>query len=143
MHTTTTPPASFDVDLEPPMILLGEDDDTFRTLVAGMLRHEGYRVLEARDGERLRRLIGSLLLSGCDPRPELVITDVRMPGCSGLEVLESLRTLDWYTPVILMTGFGSHETTADATRLGAAAVLSKPFDLELLRRRVHDVLPTI
>ncbi|NUO51291.1 MAG: response regulator [Polyangiaceae bacterium] len=130
-------------EIEPPIVLLGEDDDTFRALIAGLLRADGYVVIEAKDGARLQYLVRTLLESGRAPRPELIITDIRMPGMSGLDVLEALRELDWYTPVILMTGFGSDETIAEATELGAAEVFNKPFDLELLRQRVHSVLPIV
>lgn len=124
-----------------PSILLAEDDTMFRGLVAGVLRRDGYRVIEVRDGERLGRLLRSLLFSGHERRPELVITDVRMPGASGIEILRSLRSYDRFTPVILMTGFGSPETTRVAERLGASAVYSKPFDLRDLRRKVNEILP--
>jgi two-component system response regulator (stage 0 sporulation protein F) len=124
-----------------PTVLLAEDDTMFRGLVAGVLRRDGYRVVEARDGERLGRLVRSMLLSGHERRPELIITDVRMPGITGIEVLRSLRSYDRFIPVILMTGFGSAETTRVAERLGAAAVYSKPFDLRDLRRKVHEMLP--
>jgi two-component system response regulator (stage 0 sporulation protein F) len=124
-----------------PSILLAEDDTMFRGLVAGMLRRDGYRVVEAKDGERLARLVRSMLLSGHERRPELIITDIRMPGITGIEVLRSLRSFDRFVPVILMTGFGSAETSRVAERLGAAAVYSKLFDLRDLRRKVHEMLP--
>jgi CheY-like chemotaxis protein len=124
-----------------PSIVLAEDDTMFRGLVAGVLRRDGYRVVEAKDGERLARLVRSLLFSGHERRPELIITDIRMPGASGIEVLRSLRSYDRFIPVILMTGFGSAETNRVAERLGAAAVYSKPFDLRDLRRKVNELLP--
>lgn len=147
MHTTPLPPPFTEperpYEVEPPVILLAEDDPLFRALVGQVLRADGYVVIEARDGDRLQYLVRALLQSGRDPRPELIISDIRMPGLSGLDILETLRELDWYTPVILMTGFGGPESTAEAERLGAAAVLSKPFDLEELRRRVRDILPIV
>lgn len=123
------------------MIILAEDDEEFRLLVSTMLRDDGYVVYEARNGHRLQQLVRALLQSGRDPRPELIISDIRMPGLSGLEVLAMLRDLDWYTPVIFMTGFGSRDTLEEALSLGAAAVLSKPFDLQELRRTVQSITP--
>jgi CheY-like chemotaxis protein len=145
MMTTQIDDPEIDIDYkaEPPVVLLAEDDDTFRTLVAGVLRADGYKVLEAKDGARLQQLVQCLLQSGRDPRPELIISDVRMPGPSGLGILELLREHDWYTPVILMTGFGSRDVERKAHALGAAAVLSKPFGLEVLRQRVQDILPIV
>lgn len=141
--TSTTEKTITAYPIEPPTILLGEDDDTFRALVAGVLRADGYVVEEASDGTRLQRLIRQMLLANAGERAELLITDIRMPGLSGLHVLETLRELDWYTPVIVMTGFGSVETEAHALELGAMAVLNKPFELEELRRRVHAAAPIL
>jgi DNA-binding NtrC family response regulator len=66
----------------------------------------------------------------------LIISDVRMPGVSGLDVLATLRREDWSTPVILMTAFGDLETRAEARRLGAKALFDKPFDVDDLRTAV-------
>ena len=143
MTTLQSPIPEPSYEIEPPLVLLAEDDDMFRHLLSGILRRDGYNVLEAKDGARLRRLVEELLQSGCDARPELIISDVRMPGASGLGVLELLRVYDWYTPVILMTAFGSPELEARARQLGAATVFSKPFALEDFRRRVQDILPTL
>lgn len=143
MTTLQSPLPEPSYEIDPPLVLLAEDDDMFRQLLSGILRRDGYNVLEAKDGARLRRLVEELLQSGRDARPELIISDVRMPGASGLGVLELLRAYDWYTPVILMTAFGSPEVEARARQLGAAVVFSKPFALEDFRRRVQDILPTV
>jgi len=143
MTTLQSPIPEPSYEIDPPLVLLAEDDDMFRQLLCGILRRDGYNVLEAKDGARLRRLVEELLQSGRDTRPELIISDVRMPGASGLGVLELLRTYDWYTPVILMTAFGGPEVEARARQLGAATVFSKPFALEDFRRRVQDILPTL
>jgi CheY-like chemotaxis protein len=143
MTTLQSPLPEPSYEIDPPLVLLAEDDDMFRQLLSGILRRDGYNVLEAKDGARLRRLVEELLQSGRDTRPELIISDVRMPGPSGLAVLELLRAYDWYTPVILMTAFGGPEVEARARQLGAATVFSKPFALEDFRRRVQDILPTL
>jgi CheY-like chemotaxis protein len=125
----------------PPLVLLAEDDDAFRGLLAGGLRREGYLVLEAASGVRLSAMVESLLHSGRSPRPELIVTEVRMPGQTGLGVLEQLRRHDWMTPVILMTGFGGAAFESEALRLGATAIFSKPFALEDLRRAARELVP--
>ncbi len=143
MTTLQSPLPELSYEIDPPLVLLAEDDDMFRQLLSGILRRDGYNVLEAKDGVRLRRLVEELLQSGRDTRPELIISDIRMPGASGLGVLELLRVYDWYTPVTLMTAFGGPEVLARARQLGAATVFSKPFALEDFRRRVQDILPTL
>jgi DNA-binding NtrC family response regulator len=71
---------------------------------------------------------------------DLVISDERMPGMAGLEVLDALRRAGWPTPFILITGFGDQATHASARRLGASAVFDKPFDLDDLRKTVLQLL---
>jgi two-component system response regulator HydG len=67
-------------------------------------------------------------------------SDVRMPGHSGLSVLEYLRSNDAVTPFVVITAFGDASTHAEATRLGAARVLDKPFDLNLLRQALVELV---
>jgi CheY-like chemotaxis protein len=125
-------------------VLVAEDDSAMRELIVSMLAHDGYEVVEARDGAQVLHHIGALMSEGriSDP-PDLIITDVRMPGMTGLEILRSMRRADWRTPFIVMTAFGDAATHAEARRWGAAAVLDKPFELHLLRRMVHDLLPPL
>lgn len=127
---------------ERPTILLADDDDDLRTLVALMLRRNRYHVVEARNGEHLLQLIQAYFYSGQKLRaPELILSDVRMPGWSGLEVLDWLRSSDRLTPVILFTAFGSDSVHRTAAELGATDILDKPFDLRALERRVREVVP--
>ena len=123
-------------------ILLAEDDGEMRSLVAAMLRGEGYRVEEAASGADLTRAIAARLDRRHGAPLDLVVSDVRMPGPSGLQVLEALRTVDWATPVVVMTAFGDEDLRAEALRLGAAAVLDKPFALEDLKRTVRRLIGT-
>ncbi len=122
-------------------ILVADDDDDVRALVARVLRDDGYRVLEARDGaELLDRLEGAL----DDPsmRPDVVVADVMMPKMSGLGVLQALRRAGVDFPVILMTVFGDTSVNVVAKRLGAKGVLRKPFDLDDLRTAVMNARMT-
>ena len=80
---------------------------------------------------------------GVDTGPDavaLIVTDNRMPGCTGLELLTALRAAHWETPVILITAFGSAATHRHAAALGATAVLDKPFPLDQLRALVRDTV---
>ncbi|MEA2668015.1 MAG: hypothetical protein QOJ33_949 [Chloroflexota bacterium] len=101
-----------------------------RALLARTLRNCGFEVVEAGSGyETVERLAQAFHI-----RPwlglDLVISDVRMPGYDGLNVLASLRQLPASIPVILITAFPTAATQATAARLGAFALLEKPFDLD-------------
>lgn len=111
-------------------VLLAEDDTAMRQLVAGVLRADGHRVVQAYDGRHLVERLAALREQG---PVGLVITDVRMPGRSGLDVLADVRALDRAPPVLVITAFGTAEVRETARMLGALAVLDKPFDLLALR----------
>jgi DNA-binding response OmpR family regulator len=119
-------------------VLLAEDDREMRRLLVATLRKENCEVIEAKNGAQLWDILmnKSAELASSPAVIEtfdLVISDVRMPGKSGLEVLSGLRRTDGDIPVILITAFGDNDTHAEAYRLGALAVFNKPFDLDDLR----------
>jgi CheY-like chemotaxis protein len=126
--------------VEPPRILLAEDHAETRALLAATLRAQGYEVVEARDGYEFLGVITEAWLGPTTRFPDLVITDIRMPGPSGLRVIEGLRKTYWAIPVIVITAFGDAETHAEARRLGAHAVIDKPFDPDALREKVIELL---
>ena len=123
-----------------PRILLADDQPEMRTLIRKMLVRRGCEVVEAEDGPGLVRILIEGLTAEESRAPDLIITDVRMPGFTGLEVLARLRREQWTTPVILITAFGDAQLHRDALRLGAACVLNKPFELEELRGAVEAAL---
>jgi CheY-like chemotaxis protein len=125
---------------EPLRVLLAEDQPQMRSLLCAMLIRDGYEVIEVEDGPSLLGALISGLLEERARAPDLIITDVRMPGLTGLEVLARLRREDWDTPVILITAFGDEALHAEAARLGATRVLDKPFELEELRGAVRELL---
>jgi len=109
-----------------PKILLVEDD---ASIVGGLkkeLQVEGYEVAVAERGDKG--------LAQAKEQPfDVVITDLKMPGLSGLELVEQLHASKPKLPIILMTAFGTTETAIEATKLGAYDYLLKPFDMvELL-----------
>lgn len=127
--------------LQRPRVLLAEDEPEMRRLLASTLRKDGFDVIEARDGRDLIRLIKEQILRGNDkPGVDLIVSDIRMPGPSGLRVLAALRRVEWATPVLLITAFGDAQTHAEAERLGAVAVIDKPFDLNVFRRAVGSII---
>jgi CheY-like chemotaxis protein len=134
--TSTSIPA-----LERPL-LLAEDDYELRRLLGSMLRHDGYAVVEARNGsELLNYVAASLLYSARYAEPALILTDVRMPGPSGLDVGSALKRTRYRSPLVVMTAFGGDDMRRQARVLGAVAVLDKPFELEELRRIVQRWAP--
>jgi CheY-like chemotaxis protein len=124
-----------------PWVLVAEDDLEMRRLVCRAMRRAGYQVTEAEDGRELVQALVSCVTHKPRSMPALIISDVRMPGCSGLEVLALLRRIDWTTPIILITAFGDPETHTEAQRLGAARVLDKPFDVEDLCSAAQTLVP--
>lgn len=114
----------------PARILVAEDDDELREVVLEALALDGHVSEGVSDG---KRMVEALRLAWVTGRQfDLVITDVRMPGLSGLEAIAS----SGYRPAagfLVLTAFPSEETLQDASRAGAAGVLAKPFDLDDLR----------
>ncbi len=117
-------------------IFLGEDDREMRDLMAMVLRHHGYDVVEASNGLDLLREIHSHAPRNANGLRELVVTDVRMPGASGLDVLAWLRHSRPNLPVIIVTGFSDAELRSRARSLGAVAVIDKPFSLVALQAMI-------
>ncbi|HEY8087796.1 MAG TPA: response regulator [Polyangiaceae bacterium] len=122
-------------------ILLAEDDEEMRRVVADALREDGHEVVELSDGGRLLVDIAARLKSGQPAAsPDLIVSDIRMPVCTGLQIVTALREAHWRTPVILMTAFGDDATRRQAEGLGAV-LLDKPFDIDDLRTTVANMLP--
>jgi DNA-binding NtrC family response regulator len=106
-------------------VLLVEDKSELRAMLRKFLEREGYTVDEAPDGNtavdkvRNRRYL-------------LVLTDLKLPGCSGLDVLREARKVDSALPIILITAYGSVEEAVTAMKEGAFDFIQKPVDLEHL-----------
>ena len=109
-----------------PKILVIEDDSSIVAALKKELAAEGYVVASADRGDDG---LAAALNEPCD----LVITDLKMPGLSGLELVERLHVGRPKLPLIMITAFGTTETAIEATKLGAYDYLLKPFDMaELL-----------
>ena len=107
-------------------ILLVEDRESLRSMLAETLQAEGWRVEAVSTGdEAVRRLAEGR-------RYALVLTDLKLPGADGLAVLDAALANDASLPVVLLTGYGSVETAVTAMKRGAADFLGKPVDLDLL-----------
>jgi DNA-binding NtrC family response regulator len=114
-------------------ILLIDDDANLREVLTYTLREQGHEVEASPDGER-----GVARLAVF--HPEVVITDLKMPGISGLEVLTRSHEIDPTIPVILLTAFGSIEEAVEAMKLGAYHYLTKPYNRDELRLTVDQAL---
>ena len=88
-------------------------------------------VAEAADGETALRLNRRL-------KPDIVLLDIRMPGLTGMEILEGIQNINNFPPMILITSFGDHETDSLAERFGAAAIINKPFDIDDLLNKIME-----
>ncbi len=119
-------------------ILVAEDDPDMRRLLAGALRRNGHKVLEASDGTEVLDRIESTIWGDRQELFDVIVSDVNMPGLSGLDVLAAFRCTNWPTPVILVTAFGDDETHAEARALGAAAILDKPVSAAALCAAVAE-----
>jgi len=101
-------------------VLVVDDKEMMRDSVATTLSRRGHTVISAPGGKAALDRIAS-------KRPDLVVTDLQMPGMSGLELLEEIRVLDEELPVVLMTAYGTIETAVEAIRNGAFDYVTKPF----------------
>jgi CheY-like chemotaxis protein len=123
-----------------PCIVLAEDDDALRALFAEHLRAVGYGVVEVRDGGALLEYIVAAGPSPPNPRPDLIVSDIRMPRLSGFDAALNLKRAGHGLPVIFISAFCSPELAQVAKDRGAAAVLKKPFALSDLDDAVSRAL---
>jgi two-component system response regulator PilR (NtrC family) len=114
-------------------ILIAEDHEIARKSIQQYLQQEGYRVEEAADGDAAIEAINNADF-------DLVITDLKMPGASGLDVLKHVREVSPNSLVIVTTAFGSVESAIEALRLGAQDYVIKPVIFEDLLSKVRHVM---
>lgn len=112
---------------ERPAVLVVDDDESFRTLVADRLARTGHRVASAPDGPRALQL-----LEGVD----VALIDLLMPGMDGLELLKKIRAARPDLAVVLLTGHGSVDSAVEAMKSGAADYLQKPCSLAEVEARI-------
>ena len=113
-------------------ILIIEDDDEMRSLLKDFVLAEGY---EADSVEKGTYAFSKLLTEPFD----LIITDIRMPGFSGLDILPDLRKLKPDVSIVVITAFGSDEVYYKALERGANAYLEKPIQLGKLSALIHEM----
>ena len=128
--------------VKPKHILLAEDDKEMRAMLALALRKDGHEVTECSNGVDLFTHLESFFLPNGNGQNDvaLIISDIRMPGITGMEVLEGTSHKEGFPPMILITAFGDEKTHTLAGELGAAAMFDKPFDMDDLLAKVHELL---
>ena len=110
-----------------------DDDQSIRWVIEKALNKNGYIVKTFDSVEDAMDLIGT-------SNPDLILSDVRMPGKSGLDFLEIVKRDNPQIPVIIMTAYSDVETTVDSYKAGAYEYISKPFDINDLLKIVNNCL---
>jgi len=113
-------------------VLVIEDESALRRMLADGLEQRGHQVLLAHNGADGLQVFEK-------ERPDIVLTDLRMPGKRGLDVLRHIKTIQPEAKVVIMTGYGSEETAIEALRGGAINYLKKPFTF----RDLYEVIEKI
>jgi len=114
-------------------ILVVDDETSMRQLLEITLRKEGHRVTTARSGTKAVEAFEKASY-------DLVISDIKMPDMSGVEVLRHVKSVAPETPVIMITAYSSAETAVDALRLGAYDYIAKPFKIDELKITIKNAL---
>ena len=115
------------------VLVIDDKKDAAQLMTESVLHPHGYSYIVANNGEEGLRL-------ALEKEPDLIITDLRTPRMSGLEILEALQAEGCDIPVILMTLHGSEETAVQAFRLGAKDYIIKPFKVEVMLEAIDRAL---
>ena len=116
-------------------ILIVDDDHAMRLALSESLESCGYDISAAENGSEALNLFRKRKF-------DLVVTDMKMPGMTGIEVLQGVKKLSPDVPVILITAYGTVNTAVEAMKEGAAEFIMKPFSLDDLEAVVKNVLNT-
>ncbi len=115
-------------------ILVVDDEPNVRTVLTMLLEDDGYEVKTAANGDE------AIALLEAGAGVDLVISDLKMPGTDGLAVLKRLREMGHGAPLIMITAYGSIEKAVEAMKSGAADFITKPFNKDVIRHVVHQIL---
>lgn len=124
------PPAPPDA---PRRVLVVDDEELVRSMLVRYLERKGYQVQEAGDGKKALDLFR-------EHNFDLVLSDVRMPGLDGIQLLKALKEINPRVPVVLISGYGEVETVVAALKYGAENFLGKPLKMESLGKVVDQSL---
>ena len=115
---------------ELPSLLLVDDDETFRSVLAPALTKRGFAVSCAHD------VVSAITIAEANP-PEYAVVDLKMPGLSGLVLVKRLMELDQATNIVILTGYASITTAVEAVKLGALYYLAKPANADDIVAALH------
>jgi signal transduction histidine kinase/CheY-like chemotaxis protein len=124
-----SPPGREDEPAPPARILVIDDEPAVLEVFQEYLGMQGYAVSSASSGEEAVRILPGLL-------PDIILTDINLPGLSGLEVMRFAKTVDPEIGVVVVTGHASASNAIEALRQGAFNYITKPFDLD----EIHEVV---
>jgi DNA-binding NtrC family response regulator len=114
-------------------ILIIEDDEEMRSLLKDFFEEEGLETDSVNNGsEAFRKLVKESF--------DLIITDIRMPGLTGLDILPGIKKLHPEAPIIVITAFGTEEVHRRAIERGATAYLEKPIHFHKLKTMIHEII---
>lgn len=113
-------------------ILIVDDDPSMRTALMESVRRLGYAVQGAIDGAEALERVSRF-------RPWLVLTDLKMPRMTGLDLIKEMKARAPHTMIVLMTAYGTVETAVEAMKQGASEYLLKPFSMDLLERVITNL----
>jgi two-component system sensor histidine kinase/response regulator len=116
-----------------PLILVIDDEESIRDSCSQIITKEGHRVETAKDGTEGLEKIRTF-------HPDLVLVDLKMPGKSGMDVLEEIQTIDPAVIPVVITGYGTVESAVEAMKRGACEFIMKPFSPEELRLIIRKSL---
>ncbi len=114
-------------------ILIVDDEKNYLVVLETLLGSEGYEIVTSESGRTASRMLqeGDI---------DLLLTDMKMPGMSGMELLEQVKKIKPEVPVIMMTAYGTIEMAVEAIKKGAYDYITKPFENEELKLTIHKAL---
>src|ERR1039458_613351 len=116
-------------------VLVVDDDPAVRKSIDRVLTGKGYAVITAENGEEALRKLN-------EAKYDLVYTDIRMPGMSGLEVAEQVKARRPWTPVVIITGYGTEAAEARAKAAGVSGFVHKPLSPEMIEDSARAAVAT-
>ena len=117
-------------------ILVIDDEEIMRSFLCDMLFDEGYQVQAVPSGEEGIKLFQK-------ENFHLVVTDLKMPGFSGIDVLKAVKNANPNADVIMITGYASVETAVESMKLGAVDYITKPFEMDQIKNVIRVTLEKV
>ena len=114
-------------------ILIVEDNKDMQFLISSVLRAEGFDTIVTENGLKAVELVKKHI-------PDLILSDIGLPGINGLQVLEKVKQIKKELSVIIMSGSFKEKKMYEARRLGASDFISKPFDNNLLISKIRNLI---